>query len=56
MIFHNEDLSNLDNYLLELDRIGIDSFIVSDFAVIDAIKKLDLKTKFLYQHRNLLLI
>ena len=46
MIFHNEDLSNLDNYLLELDRIGIDSFIVSDFAVIDAIKKLDLKTKF----------
>ena len=46
MIFHNEDLSNLDNYLLELDKIGIDSFIVSDFAVIDAIKKLDLKTKF----------
>ena len=46
MIFHNEDLSNLDNYLLELDRIDIDSFIVSDFAVIDAIKKLDLKTKF----------
>lgn len=46
MIFHNEDLSNLDNYLLELDRIGIDSFIVSDFAVINAIKKLDLKTKF----------
>ena len=38
MIFHNEDLANLDNYLIKLDEIGIDSFIVSDFAVIEAIK------------------
>lgn len=46
MIFHNEDLANLDNYLIKLDEIGIDSFIVSDFAVIEAIKRLKLKTKF----------
>lgn len=46
MIFHNEDLNDLDNYLLELDKIGIDSYIVSDFAVIEAIKRLNIKTKF----------
>lgn len=46
MVFHNEDLGNLDEYLLELDKIGIDSFIVSDFAVIETIKRLELKTKF----------
>ena len=46
MIFHNEDLNDLDNYLIELDKIGIDSYIVSDFAVIEASKRLKLKTKF----------
>ncbi len=46
MIFHNEDLEGLDEYLLALDNIGIDSYIVSDFAVIEAIKRLNIKTKF----------
>lgn len=46
MIFHNEDLKGLDEYLMALDEIGIDSFIVSDFAVIEAIKRLNLKTSF----------
>ncbi len=46
MIFHNEDLSELDDYLKALDDIGIDSYIVSDFAVIEAIKRLKIKTKF----------
>lgn len=46
MVFHNEDLSDLEKYLCDLDDIGIDSFIVSDFAVIEAIKRLKLKTKF----------
>ena len=46
MIFHNEDLDGLDEYLLELDKIGIDSYIVSDFAVIEAIKRLKIKTPF----------
>ena len=46
MIFHNEDLDGLDEYLKALDEIGIDSYIVSDFAVIEAIKRLNIKTKF----------
>ena len=46
MIFHNEDLRDLDDYLLALDRINIDSYIVSDFAVIEAIKRLKIKTPF----------
>ena len=46
MIFHNEDLEGLDEYLKALDEIGIDSYIVSDFAVIEAIKRLNIKTKF----------
>ena len=46
MIFHNEDLSGLDEYLMALDEIGIDSYIVSDFAVIEAIKRLKIKTPF----------
>ncbi len=46
MIFHNEDLKDLDEYLIALDKIGIDSYIVSDFAVIEAIKRLNIKTKF----------
>ena len=46
MIFHNDDLKDLDDYLIALDKIGIDAYIVSDFAVIEAIKRLKLKTKF----------
>ena len=46
MIFHNSDLKGLDEYLLVLDEIGIDSYIVSDFAVIEAIKRLKIKTPF----------
>jgi len=46
MIFHNEDLVNLDEYLLKLDQIGVDSIIVCDFAVIEAIKRLKIKTPF----------
>ena len=46
MIFHNDDLKDLDEYLISLDEIGIDAYIVSDFAVIESIKRLKLKTKF----------
>ena len=46
MIMHNEDLEGLDDYLSALDKIGIDSYIVSDFAVIEAIKRLNIKTPF----------
>ena len=43
MIFHNEDLTNLDEYLKELDSLGVDAIIVSDLAVISRVKKLGLK-------------
>ncbi len=46
MIFHNEDLSGLDDYLKELDSINVDALIVSDFAVLEALKRLKLNTKF----------
>ncbi len=46
MIFHNEDLVNLDDYLIKLDSIGVDSLIVCDFAVIEAIKRLKLSIPF----------
>ena len=46
MVFHNEDLDGLDDYLKALDEIGIDSYIISDFAVIEAIKRLKIKTPF----------
>ncbi len=46
MVFHNEDLDNLDNYLKTLDKIGVDSLIISDFAVIESIKRQKLKIKY----------
>ena len=46
MIMHNEDLNGLDEYLKALDLIGIDSYIVSDFAVIESIHRQNLKTPF----------
>ena len=46
MIFHNDDLKDLDVYLITLDKIGVDSLIISDFAVIESIKRLGLKISF----------
>lgn len=43
ILFHNEDLKNLDDYLITLDKLGIDAYIVSDMAVIKRIKDLNLK-------------
>lgn len=46
MIFHNEDLKDLDNYLKELNKINVDAVIVSDVAVIESIKRQKLKLPF----------
>ena len=43
IIFHNEDASNLEDYLIELDKIGVDAVIFSDPLVIDLVKKNNLK-------------
>ena len=46
MVFHNEDLEGLDKYLKELDKIGVDSLIISDFAVIESIQRQKLNIKY----------
>lgn len=43
ILFHNEDLEGLTNYLTTLSYIGVDAFIVSDLAVIKRIRELNLK-------------
>lgn len=43
ILFHNEDLTNLDDYLITLSDLGVDAFIVSDMAVIERINSLKLK-------------
>ena len=39
IVFHNEDLTGLKEYLKELERIGIDAVIISDPVVLDIINK-----------------
>ena len=43
ILFRDEDLKDLDDYLITLSDIGVDAFIVSDLAVIRRIKELNLK-------------
>lgn len=43
ILFRDEDLKDLDEYLITLSDIGVDAFIVSDLAVIRRIKELNLK-------------
>lgn len=39
IVFHNEDLDGLKEYLLELEQAQVDAIIVSDLIVIDVIKE-----------------
>ncbi|HAB66393.1 MAG TPA: collagenase-like protease [Firmicutes bacterium] len=43
IVFHDKDLTGLEEYLKELDHIGVDAIIVSDVVVMDLWKKLNLK-------------
>ena len=43
ILFHNEDLEGLTEYLTTLSDIGVDAFIVSNLAVIKRIRELNLK-------------
>jgi len=43
IVFHDKDLKGLEEYLLELDKCGVDAIIVSDVVVMDLWKKLNLK-------------
>ena len=39
IVFHNEDINNLEEYLINLDKIGVDAIIVSDILVMKLWKK-----------------
>ena len=43
IIFHNDDVKGLEDYLKYLDAINVDAIIVSDILVMDLWKKLNLK-------------
>lgn len=43
IVFHNEDIKGLKEYLIKLDEIGVDAIIFSDPLVIDIAKEADLK-------------
>ena len=43
IVLHNEELDNLKDYLLYLDKINVDGIIVSDLTIMKLHKELDLK-------------
>ncbi len=43
IVFHEDDLNGLKEYLLKLDEIGVDAIIVSDISVMKLYKELNLK-------------
>ena len=43
MVFHNEDIVGLVDYLKELESIGVDAIIVSDPLVLDILKENNIK-------------
>ena len=43
IVFHNEDLTNLKDYLLFLDEINVDAILASDITVMKLHKELNLK-------------
>lgn len=45
IIFHNEDLIGLKDYLIYLDKINVDGVIASDIVVLKLIQELNLKFK-----------
>ena len=43
IVFHNEDVKGLNEYLICLDKIGVDAIIFSDPLIIDIVKENNLK-------------
>ena len=41
--FHNKEIEKVQNYIKELDKIGVDAVIISDPALIDIIKQTNLE-------------
>ena len=40
IVFHNEDITDLEEYLIYLDKIGVDAIIISDLFIIELANKL----------------
>jgi len=40
IVFHDEDVVGLDDYLLDLEKIGVDAIICSSFSIIERAKQL----------------
>ena len=49
IVFHNNDVNGLEDYLKELDKIGVDAVIFSDPLVIDIANKNNLKKASSYE-------
>ncbi len=45
IVFHNKNIKGLEEYLLTLDSIGVDAFIVSDVLVMQLMAKLNIKAE-----------
>ena len=45
IVFHDSNLSGLKEYMLTLDEIGVDAFIVSDVIVMQLMKELTIKAE-----------
>ena len=45
IVFHDKDLKGLEDYMLTLDSIGVDAFIVSDVVVMELMNKLGIKAE-----------
>ena len=45
IVFHDKDLEGLKDYMLILDKIGVDAFIVSDVVVMQLMKDLNIKAE-----------
>ena len=45
IVFHDSNLSGLKEYMLTLDEIGVDAFIVSDVIVMQLMKELNIKAE-----------
>ena len=45
IVFHDKNLEGLKEYLLTLDKIGVDAFIVSDVVVMQMMKELKIKAE-----------
>ena len=43
IIPHSDDLNEIEDYLINLDRVGVDAIIVSSLYIISLVKKLNLK-------------